>query len=345
MKQQRISKFKYLIGLCSAAIILNFSPVMAEGNYVLATASTGGTYYPVGVAISTLVKIKLQNSAKIGMSAIPSAGSDENVKLMGENQVQFAILQGLYGFFAREGVGSFASLGPQKGILSVTMLWPNVEHFTIQKKYAKTKTFSDLKNVKGMSIAMGAKNSGTLGSNQVLLKSLGLDIEKDFDLFYAGYGPSMTALTDGKVVAAGTPAGDPVGAVTTALAQSGDTLQLLSFTKDEITRANKGYDIWSSYVVKAGTYPGQTEDLRTIAQPNFLAVREDLSADDVFKILDAIYSNLSFLKNIHQATGKMTLDNNDDGISTAIAGLPLKLHPGAIKFYESKGIKIPASLK
>ena len=29
-------------------------------NYLLATASTGGTYYPVGVALSTLVKVKLQ---------------------------------------------------------------------------------------------------------------------------------------------------------------------------------------------------------------------------------------------------------------------------------------------
>lgn len=33
---------------------------LAEGDYLLATASTGGTYYPVGVALSTLVKVKLQ---------------------------------------------------------------------------------------------------------------------------------------------------------------------------------------------------------------------------------------------------------------------------------------------
>jgi TRAP-type uncharacterized transport system substrate-binding protein len=45
------------------------------GSYVLTTASTGGTYYPVGVALSTLVKVKLEPSQKIGMSAISSAGS------------------------------------------------------------------------------------------------------------------------------------------------------------------------------------------------------------------------------------------------------------------------------
>ena len=54
-------------------------------DYLLATASTGGTYYPVGVAISTLVKVKLQPTEAIGLSAISSAGSGENVKLMRDN--------------------------------------------------------------------------------------------------------------------------------------------------------------------------------------------------------------------------------------------------------------------
>ncbi|MBU4132780.1 MAG: TAXI family TRAP transporter solute-binding subunit, partial [Proteobacteria bacterium] len=65
-----------------------------ERSYLMATASTGGTYYPVGVALSTLVKVKLQPTQKIGLSAISSAGSGENIKLLRENEVQFAILQG-----------------------------------------------------------------------------------------------------------------------------------------------------------------------------------------------------------------------------------------------------------
>ena len=55
-----------------------------EASYILTTASTGGTYYPVGVALSTLIKVKLEPSQKIGMSAISSAGSGENVRLIRE---------------------------------------------------------------------------------------------------------------------------------------------------------------------------------------------------------------------------------------------------------------------
>ena len=53
-----------------------------NANYILATASTGGTYYPVGVALATLAKVKLEPRQGIGMSAISSAGSGENVRLI-----------------------------------------------------------------------------------------------------------------------------------------------------------------------------------------------------------------------------------------------------------------------
>ena len=51
--------------LVIAAVVIAFfsaNPARAqeERNYLLATATTGGTYYPVGVAISTLTKVKLQ---------------------------------------------------------------------------------------------------------------------------------------------------------------------------------------------------------------------------------------------------------------------------------------------
>ena len=113
----RIRNFMFVVA-AFALLLGTVSTVQAaeERNYLLATASTGGTYYPVGVALSTLVKVKLQPSQKIGMSAISSAGSGENVKLLRENEVQFAILQGLYGAYAWEGTGPIESAGPQRNL-------------------------------------------------------------------------------------------------------------------------------------------------------------------------------------------------------------------------------------
>ena len=72
----------------------------AADNLIIATATTGGTYYPVGVAIGTLISIKLASSDQITSTAINSAGSGENVQMLKNKEAQLAILQSLYGLNA-----------------------------------------------------------------------------------------------------------------------------------------------------------------------------------------------------------------------------------------------------
>jgi len=334
-------RIRQLMFVVAAATLLcgSITTVQAadDRSYLMATASTGGTYYPVGVALSTLVKVKLQPKQKIGMSAINSAGSGENIKLLREDEVQFAILQGLYGAYAWKGTGPIKSEGPQKNLRSVSMLWQNVEHFTVNKKFAKTGTVADLVGMKGESMALGKKNSGTLGSNTVLIGNLGVDVEKDYNLVYVGYGPSADALQNGQVAGMGTPAGAPVSAVTKAMANMGDDITVLDFTDEQMKQADGGMDLWTRYVIPAETYPGQAKDINTIAQPNFLAARADVDEDAVYQITKTIYENLPFLNAIHGATKAMAIEK-------AIAGLPMPLHPGAAKYYQEVGITIPARL-
>lgn len=328
--------------LAIAAITIAFftaNPAQAaeERSYLLATATTGGTYYPVGVAISTLTKVKLQPKQKIGMSAINSAGSGENIKLLRDNEVQFAILQGLFGYYAWNGKGPVENDGPQKELRSVSMLWQNVEHFTILADKAKTGTIADLENLKGERMALGAKNSGTIGSNKFLLGNLGIDAEKSFELVYGGYGPSADALQNGQIAGLGIPGGAPTGAITRVMAAMGDKIKILDFTDEQAKKADGGFDLYTRYVIKAGTYPGQAKDINTIAQPNFLAVRADVDEEAVYLITKTIYENLPFLNAIHKATSVMALEK-------ALAGLPMPLHPGAAKYFKEAGLDIPARL-
>ena len=308
-----------------------------EKNYLLATASTGGTYYPVGVALSTLIKVKLQPKEKINVSAINSAGSGENVKLLREDEAQFGILQGLFGSYAWNGTGPIEADGPQTGLRSISMLWPNVEHFIVKSEYAETGTVDDFMTLQGKTVSMGRQNSGTIGSNRTILSNMGIDMDSSFDLAFMGYGPSAEALQNGNIEGMSTPAGPPVGAVTQAFAAMGSDITLLSFTEEQIAKADNGLSLWTPYTIAAGTYPGVDEDVTTIAQPNFLAVRADVPEDVVYLITKTVYENLPFLQGIHAATKNMSLDR-------AIAGLPMPLHPGALKFYKEQGIDVPDNL-
>lgn len=332
----------FFSGITAAAIVLGFLTVSSssaadERSYLLATASTGGTYYPVGVAISTLTKVKLQPTQKIGMSAINSAGSGENIKLLRDNEAQFAILQGLYGYYAWNGIGPLKNDGPQKDLRSVTMLWQNVEQFTVLADKAKTGTIADLYDMKGERMSLGSKNSGTIGSNRFLLKNLGINADEDFELVYVGYGPSADALQNGQIAGMSTPAGVPTSAVTRAVAAMAGKVKILDFTDEQVKEADGGLNLWTRYVIKAGTYPGQEKDIKTIAQPNFLAVRADLDEEAVYQITKTIYENLPFLNAIHKATKVMSLEK-------ALDGLPMPLHPGAARYFKEAGLNIPERL-
>ncbi|USH03900.1 TAXI family TRAP transporter solute-binding subunit [Grimontia kaedaensis] len=333
----KIKSLVKTLSLATAIVTAGMGSATAQDrDYILATASTGGTYYPVGVALATLSKVKLEPKHKFSLSAISSAGSGENVKLLRENEAQFAILQGLYGAWAWNGEGKVKQAGPQKELRSVSMLWQNVEHFIVMSELAKTGTMTDMNAMDGKKFSIGKKNSGTEGSGLQILSGLNVNTDK-FNMAHLGYGASADALQNGNIEGMNTPAGVPVSAVTRAYAAMGDKIRILNFTDEQVKEANGSYNLWTRYVIEPNTYPGQTEAVETIAQPNFLAVRSDISDEDVYLLTKTIYENLAFLNGIHKATKAMSLQK-------AIDGLPVPLHPGAARFYKEQGLTIPDHL-
>jgi len=329
---------KLFVALIALCLMLSIGPQAstAAESLIIATATTGGTYYPVGVAIGTLISIKLAAKDGITATAINSAGSGENVQMLKNKEVQLAILQSLFGLDAYNGTGPYEGK-PVKDFRSLTMLWENVEHFALLSKYVKTGTIDDLRGLHEK-FSIGSRGSGTEGSGRTILSALAIDPEKELVLEYLDYNASAGAMMDGRIAGMNTPAGPPVAAVTQLFAQLGaEKVKVLEFTDAQLAQIEAKFPVWSRFVVKAGTYPGQTADIKTISQPNFLAVHPDVSEETVYLITKTIYENLPFLVSIHKATAAMSLER-------AIAGLPAPLHPGAAKYYQEQGLKIPAHL-
>jgi len=145
-------------------------------------------------------------------------------------------------------------------------------------------------------------------------------------------------MKDKRIDGANIPAGPPVAAVTDLFAAPGLDVVILEFTDDQLKAVNEqtaypGY----RYMIKAGTYPGQDKDVPTIAQPNLLVCREDTSEAVVYQLTKTLFENPAFLKQVHKMGEWITLEN-------AISGLPAPLHPGAVKYYQEKGLRIPPEL-
>lgn len=303
--------------------------------YVLTTATTGGTYYPVGVALATLAHAQLAESEGISLTAISSAGSLENVKLLRDNQVQFALLQGPFGAWSWAGEGPVSR--PQTHMRSVAAMWQNVEHFVLLTELTETGTMDDLNNLSGERYVLGARNSGAEQTGRFILDTLGIDYEEKMTLAYMGYGPTTSAIQDGNIVGMNIPAGAPVSSITQAYALLGERMTILNWTQESLDRINARYPLWDWYEFPPGTYPNQDELIRTVGSPNVLVTRADISEDVVYHITRVIWENLATLQEIHGATRDMRLE-------IAVNGLGAPLHAGALRYYREVGLEVPERL-
>ena len=86
-----------------------------------------------------------------------------------------------------------------------------------------------------------------------------------------------------------------------------------------------------SEVIPAGTYPGQATPNRQMSVGNIMAVREDMTAELVTKILDITWGNREDWARVHSAARDFTLEAQ----KSAAAGIPW--HPAAEAFWKTKG--------
>lgn len=325
-----------ILGLLLSFSLISCSDELSRARpYVLTTATTGGTYYPVGVALATIAHAQLSETHGISLTAISSAGSLENVKLLRDNQAQFALLQGPFGAWSWSGEGPVSQ--PQTHIRSVSAMWQNVEHFVLLSELAINGDITDLNNLDGERYVLGARNSGAEQTGRFILETLGVDYEAKFNLAYMGYGPTTSAIQDGNIVGMNIPAGAPVSSITQAYALLGDRMTILNWSQEALDKVNAKYPLWDWYDFPPGTYPNQTEHIRTVGSPNVLVTRADMPEEVVYNVTKVIWENLATLQEIHGATKDMRLE-------IAIDGLGAPLHKGAIRYYREVGLEIPDRL-
>jgi len=309
-------------------------PVPPERDLLLTTATPGGTYYPVGVAMATLFTRKLAESESILVSAVTSSGSAENLRMLETGEGKLAILQALFASMAWQGSGRYEGR-PVSSLRSLAMLWDNVEQIVVLKRHAPTGTITDLAAWKGRGFSLGSRWSGTEVSGHTILETLGIDPDATFRIAHLGYGPSADALQNRRIAGMFLAGGIPTSAVTQAFAALGpERVTLLEVPDPELGRLRRAYPVWRRFVIPADTYPGQVEPVATIAQPNILATSADVEDEIITRLLQVLWKNLDWLHQQHATTRSLSLDR-------ATEGLPVPLHPGAVRFYRDAGMEIP----
>lgn len=302
--------------------------------FFLGTASTGGTYHPVGVALSTLIKLKLLPEFDVDLTAVNTAGSEDNIAQIRRGDIQFAIVSALAGQEARAGVGQFADTEPDEGLRAIATLWLSTDHLMVRADTVESGTITDFLGLEGRPVSVGRQDTRTLLENRALMSALGADIDADFDQVELGYSESAQALVSGEIDGMSVSGGLPIGAVKEVFDQLGDDVVVLDIDDDQLRRIDRGRRIWQRVVVPSGTYPGQNRDIFTVGTPNILAVRADVDDEVVYRITRTIFEELDYLHGLHATTRRIDLKN-------ATKSLPLPLHAGAERYFIEKGVDLP----
>ena len=295
----------------------------------IATATTGGVYYPLG---NTLAQIWSNNVTGVRAAAQATAGTPQNIELMQNKEVDVAFGQNGIAYYAYTGTGTYEGKAVTN-IRGMLALYPNVMH-VIAAKNANITTVADFE---GKRVVPGAVASATEINSREIFGAFGLNYRPEVGATnlradYVGYNEAADLMKDGHVQGAQIAGGLPTAAVMDVM--SAGVAELLSLGDAEIKAIVEQYPWYFPITIPPNTYPNQPNEVRTVAVSNMLIVREDLDEQLVYDLTKAVYDYAADFVAGHQAAKDATLANS-------MNGMIIPVHPGAAKYFREQGIEVP----
>jgi TRAP transporter TAXI family solute receptor len=282
----------------------------------LATGDRTGTYYAYGTALGQI----LQQRLGLQVTVQTTAASAANIALLLNGGADFAFVQNDIMTYAYNGTNFFSAEGPRKDFSAVAGLYPEVCHIIAAG------TIAGIADLKGKRVSVGESGSGTSFNAAQILEVYDMSFE-DIKRVNLGFGDSAKALEEGEIDAFFCTAGTPVPVVA-GLAQS-TKVRFLPMGDARIRLLCSRYPYYAAYTVPAGTYAGLDEDITAVTVQATLVVRNAIQANDVYNVIKALFEHKAGIT--HPKGAELNHE-------TAVSGIPIPFHPGALKYYRGKGV-------
>lgn len=313
-------------GLTTAAVLSMAAvlPAQAETRVTFKSAKTTSSYYQMAVQIAEA--IKKGSNGDIIVTVEESQGSVQNVK-------ESAKRTGNYVFttppvlvkLAQKGIAMFkGKTDPKYDEIRALFPIPSLTmHFVVRSDSGISK-FADLE---GKTILIG---KGSFGAREgaKYLKLFGL--EGKVTLASVELNAAVAALKNKQIDGFVTAGSYPAPNVIEAAASTG--VNVLSLDDAQIKKTKR-----TKLVIPAGTYAGVDKDIITTSLPVVAHTTTAMDDATAYALVKTYWGQKTDL-------GKAAAWWN--GVSPAmLSNIYGKLHPGAVKYYEEAGVKIPEGLK
>lgn len=287
----------------------------------LGTGSTGGTYYPLGTEIATVLNANVDVEG-FNVSAIETGASVDNLARIARGEIQLGMTVHLPALDALNGQGEFEGMNVENfGFMG--HIYPEV----MQIITVEGTGINSIADLEGKRVAIGPPGSGTQAAAKAILAAYGIE-DGDYDSFEEGFGDARDRLQNGQIDASFGLLGLPASAVEELAIQR--DVKILSIDDEQLAQieADSGY---LGYEIPADAYPFLNEPVQTVtAYAVLVGSTSQISEELGYEITKALFENAG---DITHAQGQhLTKENALNGAE----GLPL--HPGTERYFEEAGL-------
>ena len=318
---------KVFASVTLAAALALAAVAQAQEKYSLsiATGGTGGVYYPLGGGMANILSKYvpgLQATAEV------TGGSIDNLKLIATGKPYIAFSMADAGQDAYRGEDKFK--GTKVPLRTLMVLYPNRMHVVTIDGIGITK----MADLRGKRVSTGSPGSATEVMGFRVIEAAGLDKDRDMKRERLGVAESVNALKDRKIDAFFWVGGLPTAAVTDLANTPGIKIRMIDHA-DTVAEMNRKYGpLYIEDVIPKATYRGMDADNRQATVWNILVSHENLSNQTAYNIVKTIFDKREDMIAVHKEAENFKLENQKAAAS------PIPFHPGAVKYFAERGVRI-----
>lgn len=287
----------------------------------IATASTGGSWYPAGGALASIINKYVSG---VEASAHPSAASRENIRLIENKRTDLGMVMPDVAYFAQTGTEMYDGKPPAK-ISGLFSFW-GIDLLIIAR--AKTDIYT-IEDLKGKRVGFGAPGSGSEAMSRRILAEYGITYD-DLKPQFVSATEQAQGLKDNVLDAAMYTIGTPASAFVDLCTLT--KCRLIPIEKDMMSKLLKKFPYYSASVIPANAYPQITTDTPALKWLGIVVVSEDMDTDIAYNILKNVAKDhLDEFKQSHSQAKSLTTEGMFEGMS-------IPWHPGAAKFWKEVGL-------
>lgn len=309
-----------------AAFLIGALAVGAHAqNISIATGGTGGVYYPMGGGIAAALSKYVP-----GMQATAevTGGSVANLQLIGTGKPYIGLTMADATLDAYKGQDKFK--GKPVPVRTLMVLYPNRMHVVTIEGTGITK----MADLKGKRVSTGSGGSATEVMAFRVIEAAGLDKDRDMKRERLGVAESVAALKDRKIDAFFWVGGLPTAAVTDLANTPGVKIKMIDHA-DLVAKMNQKYgNLYVQDTISKSVYKGMETDNKIATVNNLLVAHQSMDEKTAYNIVKTIFEKKDELVRVHKEAENFKLENQKADAS------PVPWHPGAVKYFAEKGIKI-----